>query len=148
MIEDKKFKLENIQMAKIHFINYLKRQGYNILNILPKNENRYMFVETAEENFFFMFKRENLFYSYGKIFNDGNKAGETINAEDLRYCFKKNIKRIFVAYDNGNTYYQTPLFWAEKQNKRLNEADGKETYSIAVDDLIRFNYDQEKRLIA
>lgn len=143
---EKEFKLESFERGKIHFINYLKRNGYNILNIIPRNHERYMLLKTDKGNLFLMFKRD-LFYSFGDIFLGRSESGETINADDISYCIKNEVKLIFVIYDNGNIYYQTPEFWLSQQHDRVTDNEGKKTYSISIKDLIRFNYDQEKILV-
>ena len=111
------------------------------------NENRYfLLLGTKEDNYFFMFKREP-FYSFGLIFNLGNQAGETINAEHLKVCIKNQVKKIFIAYESGTTYEIMPEDFLNYNLTRDTDNENKKTYSIPISELNRINLVQKKELI-
>jgi len=106
--------------------------GYQVLDILPINEGRYIIVKTVQENVMIVFKRD-FFNSFGKMFRELGETGigESINREDIKYALHKGVKRIFSVFPDGSVYtigvdefLINSHLWKNKQSR--------EVYSISI----------------
>jgi len=135
-------KIQNIDAGYRAVVKLILSKGIKILECEPINQGRYYLVKTEEgSNYLVCFKRE-FFLSFGKIFQREGESGvgESINVEDLKIAIGRyNVNKLMFVYSSGGIYSISVCNLLLYGHKRVNEFEGKETYSFSIQHLTREN---------
>ena len=126
-----------IEAAYRGVIKGMMKRGYQILDVLPINEGRYVIVKALPENVMILFKRD-FFNSFGKMFeSEGERGvGESVNREDIKLAVRKGVVRLFTIYSNGVVYTIEVNDFLSHAHPWKNK-EGKEVYSASIHYLTR-----------
>ena len=125
-------RIENIEAAYRGVIDGMRRAGYQILDVLPINEGRYVIVKAKPENVMIVFKRD-FFNSFCKMFEHlGERGvGESVNRADLKYAVSVGVTRLFSVFPNGVVYTISVEDFLNNAHLWKN-SQSREVYSINI----------------
>lgn len=132
--------IQTFDAAYMRLTRKLVCNGYEIKNVIPINHRRYSIVvgqvSNKNHNIMILYKRDP-FRSFGKMFLDKSKVGDSINCEDLKIALRSDVKDIYVVFSEGFVYRIELMNFLEKSIKWEN-SEGTEVRSLALED-----YDEE-----
>jgi len=103
----------------------LESEGFQIKEVKPINENRYLIAKGFRKAILITYKREP-FYNFGSMFRkEGFKGvGDSLNIEDLKTAIQNKVKTIYTIFPNGRAYsismkdfLNNSIKWKNKEGK-------------------------------
>lgn len=136
-------KVNNIHHAVQRVEAEIKKQlNPEFLSFFYCNNGRHCIIETDNEKYYVLFKRE-FFKSFGVIFDNEKGIGESINEIALSNAINMGVKDILIVYPTGYIYRVNPLEWQNYAvlNNTIRQPHGEKTFSIPIKMLERFDND-------
>lgn len=116
-------------------------QNDRVIKIYSVNKGRHKMLRTdGDLGYHLIFKRKP-FMSFGKIFDDFDGMGESINKSVVEEAVKKNVDNFVIVYGDGKVYVINPTEFkdfAEKNDTIRETSTGEVTMSVPINMLRRW----------
>ena len=121
-----------MQDAERKLISSLISCGFELIDIISINKNRYSILRGKNKNILLTFKRDPFFTFQEQFKAMGQKGyGDTINEEDLDISMRMQVTDIISVFSNGIAYTIPFNEFMEKSIKWV-IGEGKEVRSISL----------------
>lgn len=135
--------IETIKEAINPTINLINKrfQEDRVEKVYPVNNARHYILRTKKGMGYQLIFKRDFFNSFGKIFDNFEGAGESVNKKVVKEALEKDIHNFLFVYPEGKIYAISPKEFndfAEKHDLERKTSSGEVTYSIPVKMLRRW----------